>query len=62
MSEAKTSEAQKRAMKKYREKLKYITLEFSPAEVELLEYINSQPKKKAYIKSLIRADMEKGEH
>lgn len=54
-----TSEAQKKAIKKYREKLNRISVDFSPAEAELWEHIQSQPKKQTYIKDLIRADMEK---
>ena len=59
--EKKTSEAQLKAVKKYREKLKRITIDFYPAEEEMWEHIQSQPKKQTYIKDLIRADMEKGE-
>lgn len=54
------SEAQKKAIKKYREKLNRITIDFSPAEAELWEHIQNQPKKQTYIKDLIRADIEKG--
>ena len=53
------TEAQKKARKKYKEKIKRITLDFSPTEAELWEYINSQPNKQGYIKALIRADMER---
>jgi hypothetical protein len=56
-----TSEAQKKAMKKYREKINRICVDFSPAESELWEHIQKQPKKQTYIKGLIRADMAKGE-
>lgn len=59
MTENKTTEAQKRAMKKYREKLNRICIDFSPAEEELWNHIQSQPKKQTYIKDLIRKDMEK---
>ena len=60
MSEKKTSAAQLRAVQKYkREKVKRINLEFSPAEADLWDHINSQPKKQTYIKALIRADMGK---
>lgn len=54
------SDAQKKAIKKYREKLNRITVDFSPAEAELWEHIQNQPKKQTYIKDLIRADIEKG--
>ena len=54
------TDAQKKAIKKYREKLNRITVDFSPAELELWEHIQNQPKKQTYIKDLIRADIEKG--
>lgn len=61
MNEKKTSAAQLRAAQKYkREKVKRITVEFSPAESALLERIQQQPNKQGYIKALIRADMERG--
>ena len=55
-----TSEAQKKAVKKYKEKVKRMTIEFSPAEADLFDHIQKQPKKQTYVKDLIRADM-KGE-
>lgn len=61
MSETKTSEAQLRAVKKYKEKVKKITIEFAPTETDMWEHIQNQPKKSTYIKNLIRADIEKGE-
>ena len=59
MTETKTSDAQLRAVKKYREKTKKMQLEFSPAEEDLWNHIQSQPKKQTYIKDLIRKDMER---
>lgn len=56
-----TSEAQRKAVKKYKKKVNRITIELSPAEADLWEHIQSQDKKQTYIKNLIRADMEKGE-
>lgn len=56
-----TSDAQKKAVKKYRQKTNKLQLEFSPAEEELWNHIQSQPKKQTYIKDLIRADMAKRE-
>lgn len=53
-----TSEAQRKAVKKYKEKVKRITIEFSPAEMDLYEHIQQQAKKQTYIKDLIRAEME----
>lgn len=55
------TEAQRKAVKKYKEKMNRITIDFSPAELELWEHIQNQPKKQTYIKNLIRADMEKEE-
>lgn len=55
-------ESQKKAIKKYKEKVKRLTLEFSPTESELLEHINKQPKKQTYIKDLIRKDMKQRKH
>lgn len=53
-----TSEAQKKAVKKYKEKVKRITIDFYPTESELWDHIQNQPKKQTYIKDLIRADMK----
>ena len=55
-----TSEAQRRAIQKYKQKVKRITLDFHPTEDDLWQHIQSQEKKQTYIKNLIRADMEKG--
>lgn len=52
------SEAQRRAVQAYKQKVKRISVEFSPAEADLWEHIQSQPNKQGYIKSLIRADMK----
>lgn len=54
-----TSEAQKKAVKKYKEKIKRMTIEFYPSEMDLYEHIQQQPKKQTYIKNLIRADINK---
>lgn len=54
------SEAQRKATKKYREKIKRITVDFYPTELDLWEHIQAQDKKQTYIKDLIRADMESG--
>lgn len=53
------TEAQRKAAKKYQAKVKRITIEFYPTEAALWEHINQQPNKQGYIKSLIRADMDK---
>lgn len=54
------TEAQLKAVKKYKEKVKRITIEFHPTEAQMWEHIQNQPKKQTYIKDLIRADIEKG--
>lgn len=54
------TDAQKRATAKYRkEKMKSVTIAFSPNERDLLDYLNTLPNKAGYIKALIRADMER---
>ena len=58
----KTSEAQLKAIKKYREKIKRITIDFYPTEEDLWQHIQNQPKKQTYIKDLIRADMQENNH
>jgi DNA polymerase II small subunit/DNA polymerase delta subunit B len=60
MVEKKTTEAQYRASQKYKkEKVKRITVDFSPVDSDLWEHIQNQPNKQGYIKALIRADMNK---
>ena len=56
-----TSEAHLKAVKKYKQKVKRITVDFHPTEIDLYEHIAQQPNKQGYIKALIRADIEKGE-
>ena len=59
MTEKKMSEAQKKALAKYKANVKRLTIDFPPSDAELWEHIQQQPNKQGYIKSLIRADMEK---
>ena len=54
-----SSEAQKKALEKYRTSVKRFTVDFPPSEAELWGRIQSQPKKQTYIKNLIREDMKK---
>ena len=56
-----TSEAQMKAVKKYKEKVKRLTVDFYPTEADLYEHLQNQPNKQGYIKNLIRADIEKEE-
>lgn len=58
MSEKKISEAQQRALDKYKANVKRLTIDFPPTDAELWEHIQKQPKKQTYIKDLIRADIE----
>ena len=53
------SEAQKKALEKYKAKVNRFTIDFPPSDAELWEHLQNQPKKQTYIKDLIRADMEK---
>ena len=53
------TEAQKNAKKKYRDQGKRLTVDFYPSETDLIEQIEKQPNKQGYIKSLIRADIER---
>lgn len=55
------SEAQLRANRKYKEKVKKVLVEFYPTEAELWKHLQAQDKKQTYIKNLIRADMNKEE-
>ena len=55
-----TSEAQRRAKNKYREKCNRTYIDFYPTEETLWEHLQKRDKKQTYIKDLIRADMEKG--
>lgn len=53
------SEAQRRASLKYRkERTKQLAMRFYPAEMDLWEHLDAKPNKAAYIKDLIRRDME----
>lgn len=61
MTEPKTSEAQRKAVAKYKQKVKRITIDFYPADEEVWQHIQNQEKKQTYIKDLIRADMMMGE-
>ena len=60
MTDKKTTDAQLRAVKKYKEKVNRITVDFYPADSEVWQHIQQQSNKQGYIKDLIRADMKKG--
>jgi hypothetical protein len=59
MTDNKSSDAHLKAVQKYKQKVKRITIEFHPTEEDMWQHIQSQPKKQTYIKDLIRADMQK---
>lgn len=52
------TEAQKRAKEKYSQKVTKVTIEFYPPDAELLQKLNEQPSKQAYIKDLIKRDLQ----
>lgn len=62
MSEKKMSEAQKKALVKYKANVKRLTIDFPPSDAALWEHIQKQPNKQGYIKALIRADMERSKN
>ena len=49
---------QKINKKRYRSKLKKLSIEFSLKENDIAEYLDTKPNKSGYVKNLIRADME----
>lgn len=56
-----TSEAQKRALKKYRAKLPQVNLVFYPKDDRLYQYLETKGNKSAYLRQLLAADMEASE-
>lgn len=52
------TDAQKRAKAKYNSKVKKVTIEFYPADAELLAKVQSQENKQSYLKGLIRKDIQ----
>lgn len=61
---AKTSEAQRRAVRKYAaENVKQIRFEVNKnTETDVLERLESAPLRSTYIKELIRADIQQNPH
>ena len=55
------SQSQKDAVKKYKKKVNRFSIEFYPTDDKMWDWINAQPNKQGYIKSLILADMESKE-
>lgn len=52
------SEARKRAKANYNAKVKRISVEFYPSEMDLYEKVKSQESIQKYIKELIRKDIQ----
>lgn len=52
------TEAQKRAKAKYNSQVTKVSIEFYPADAELLKKVQEQENKQAYIKDLIRKDIQ----
>lgn len=52
------TEAQQKAKKKYRGKVRRLQIEFYPTEAALVDHIEKQPQKQTYIKDLIRKDIK----
>lgn len=55
---ARNPEAIKRAKAKYNEKVSKVTIEFYPHEAEMLQKVKEQPSQQAYIKALIKKDLQ----
>ncbi len=52
------SDAQRKANEKYRRSnVRQVTVRFYPDDVEVWEWLQSQPNKQGYIRELIREDM-----
>lgn len=52
------TDAQKRAKAKYNEKVTKVTIEFYPTDADLLQKLQEQTSKQAYLKDLIRKDLK----
>ena len=46
------------AKKRYRAKLKRLTIDFYPTEQDLIDHVEKQENKQGYIKNLIREDIK----
>lgn len=54
------SEAQKRASAKYQKNnVKQVAISFYPGDMELYEWVKSQPRISEYMRNLIREDMRR---
>ena len=54
------TEAQKKAKQKYYDKMKIrkVSIELYPTDADIIQKLNEQPSKQAYIKELIRKDLK----
>lgn len=55
------TEAQKRAKKAYKAKIKRLFIELYPTDADILEHLQKQESTAGYIKQLIREDIQKGQ-
>lgn len=54
------TEAQRKAKKAYKAKIKRLFIELYPTDADILEHLQQQESTAGYIKQLIRKDMQKG--
>ena len=52
------TEAQKRAKAKYNSKVTKVSIELYPSDADIIQKLQEQPSKQAYIKDLIRKDLK----
>lgn len=55
--EERKREVQRKAKRKYKQKIRRLTVELYPTEQDIIEKIDSVPQYATYIKGLIRADI-----
>lgn len=56
------TEAQSNALRKYRKKVKRITVDFTPAEADIWEFVQKHTNKQRFIKDLIRVELDYESH
>ena len=55
---ARSPEAIKRAKAKYNQKVSKVSIELYPSDKDIIDKLQEQPSKQAYIKELIRKDIQ----
>ena len=54
------TDAQQRAQKKYTSRMKTVTVRLDPErDQDIIQWLDAQPEKRAYIVGLVREDMER---